>query len=154
MADPLAALRPLHVAPFAEGAGLIAAMAMLGCGLALALLLLARLLARRGGARRSALATLAAARALPAQDRLVAQAALLRRVARTLDGETPPASHLAGEAWLLRLDRIFATAFFSKGDGRVFGEALYRRGALRDAGGVDVEEIDRALARFFDRLPA
>ena len=99
---------------------------------------------RRATLRRAALRELDAARALAPEARLVAQARLLRRVARTLEGDAAAAER--GEAWAARLDRIFATDFFSRGAGHVLVDGLYRRRAEPDAGTVDAE-LARLLAR-------
>jgi len=101
---------------------------------------------RRGSVRRAALADLAAANALPPERRRVAQAQLLRRLARTLQGDA--AADAQGDAWAAALDRLFATTFFSAGAGRIFAEGLYRRGAS-EPGPVDAE-----LARLFARIGA
>lgn len=139
-------LRGLHLPGNAAGAvqGEIVAAAVLGFALAL-LLGLARHLRLRAGAslRRAALAELAAARALEPQARLVAQAALLRRLARTRLGEG--AADLRGADWAAALDRLFATDFFGKGAGRVLADGLYRR-ADPDATGLDAE-LGRLIGR-------
>src|SRR4051794_14284679 len=98
----------------------------------------------RAGVRRAALREFKATRELAPDARLVAQARLLRRVARTLEGEA--AASERGEAWASRLDRLFATDFFSRGAGRVLVDGLYRRPAAPDAGAIDAE-LARLLAR-------
>lgn len=137
-------LRPLHPPP-PDGIAEAAIMALLGCVLATAAALLWRYLqARRRPLRRAALASLAASRALPAPDRLAAQARLLRNLACALDGD---AHALHGDAWLAHLDAILDTRLFSEGPGRAFGDALYRR---RDDD--PAEALDRELARLLARL--
>ena len=142
MADPaqvLQQLRPLH-----DGAGLEAALPLLGfalAGAALALLLWPWL-ARRGAVRRAALAALAQTRTLPPAERPTAQAAVLRTVAGRLGGQD--ATRLAGDAWLARLDALLATQFFTSGAGQWFGEGLYRR-----SGPPDPAALDRELQRLF-----
>ncbi len=117
-------------------AGLALAMAL---GLAAAIIVAAGIgtMRRRGSVRRAALATLAASRGLPAPERLVAQATLLRRVVRTLQGEA--AARERGDAWLMQLDRSFDTEFFTRGPGRGYAEDLYRPGPDIDAGRMDTE---------------
>lgn len=38
--------------------------------------------------------------------------------------------NLSGDTWLQELDRQFNTLWFTQGDGQVFGDALYQRGAV------------------------
>lgn len=119
----------------------------LGFTAALALGLLRHLAARRrASVRRAAQAELAAAAVLPPAQRRVAQARLLRRLARTLQGDA--AAQAKGADWAATLDRLFATTFFTAGAGRVFAEGLYQREAP-DPGPVDAE-----LARLFARIGA
>lgn len=116
--------------------------------LALALALVGRL-HRRYPLRRAALTELASGQALAPELRLAAQAALLRRVARSLSNEPGAAGfdHRAGgAAWLGMLDQLFATSFFSQGDGQVFGEALYWPRAAGSAA------IDATLRRLLGGL--
>ena len=62
-------------------------------------------------------------------DSLHQTAVLLKRIALT-EGGRESVQRLNGEPWLNYLDTFFATEFFSAGDGRVFGEALYKAEAL------------------------
>ncbi|WP_036296766.1 DUF4381 family protein [Methylosinus sp. PW1] len=147
MADPsdlLQQLRPLR-APPPDGAADILLMALIGCG-AGALLTLAILFwrARRRPLRRAALSALASARALPAAERLAAQARMLRDLVGALEGGV---AHTHGDSWLTRLDAIFATTLFSEGEGRAFGDALYRP-RVDDPS----ERLDRALQKLLSRL--
>jgi hypothetical protein len=143
-ADVLDSLRPLRPPP-PDGTSEILLMALAGAAGAAALMLAWRFLReRRRPLRRAALAALASSRSLPAPDRLAAQAQILRDVASALDHG---ARALRGDAWLARLDAIFATRFFTQGPGRIFGEALYRRRADEPA-----EALDRDLARLFQGL--
>lgn len=147
MADPsdvLDRLRPLRPPP-PDGVSNILVMAFAGCVAAVVLALAFRFLRdRRHPLRRAALASLASSRILPPADRLAAQAQLLRNVAGASDRD---ARALQGEAWLARLDAIFATTFFSAGTGRAFGEALYRPPVDDPA-----EAIDQELTRLLERL--
>ncbi|TDX65610.1 uncharacterized protein DUF4381 [Methylosinus sp. sav-2] len=147
MADPselLQQLRPLR-APPPDGTAEVLLMALVGCG-AGALLTLAVLFwrARRRPLRRAALSALASARALPATERLAAQARMLRDLVGALDGGV---AHSHGESWLTRLDAIFATTLFSEGEGRAFGDALYRPRADDPS-----ETLDRSLQKLLSRL--
>jgi hypothetical protein len=92
----------------------------------------------RRPARRAALAALAASRALAPDERLAAQATLLRRAVSVVAGA--PAKE-RGEDWLRRLDAAFATTFFTQGEGAVFGDALYT-----PAPAAPIDAIDRTLA--------
>jgi hypothetical protein len=139
-------LRPLREPP---APGSIAPHIVMGLmGLAAGALLvwaMSVILARRRRSRRAARAELAVSRTLPPPDRLLAQAVMLRRLARDTSGAD--AVRLHGLAWLERLDTIFATSFFTTGAGRVFGPDLYRPDA-----GPDVEALDRALAAFIETV--
>ena len=144
MADPLDALRPLHLPEATQGAAPVLAMAL--AGLVLALLagawLLPRL-ARRHEVRRAALERLAESRALAPAERIAAQAMLLRRLARTLGAD----AGAQGKTWLATLDRLFATPFFTTGAGRAIADAPYRPVAA-----AEVAALDRGLQRLFAGL--
>ena len=143
--EVLNGLRTIH--PPADLGQLTAAMALAGCLCAVALTAWLYVHPPRWRiVRRSALAQLALSRSLEPRERLAAQAALLRRVVRALEGEAP--ARLRDSDWLACLDRIFATCFFSRGAGSAFGEALYR-----PASGQDVAALDQALEKFFARIP-
>lgn len=144
--DPLAALRDLHWPAPIDGSlpASLATAALGGAALAVVAKLLIGLVASaRCPVRRAALAELARTRALDEPERIVAQAALLRRLARTFaeDGS----ARERGAAWLERLDRLFATDVFSRGRGQGFGDALYlpdqEKPALEDA------ELARLIGR-------
>ncbi|GJD88718.1 hypothetical protein BHAOGJBA_2239 [Methylobacterium hispanicum] len=140
-------LRGLHLPGNAAGAlqGEVVAAAALGFAAALGVGLV-RLLRARAGAtlRRAALSELAATRDLPPEARLVAQARLLRRIARTRLGEEAAAAQ--GADWAARLDRLFSTDLFSAGAGRVLVDGLYRRHAPPDAAALD-SELGRLIGR-------
>lgn len=149
MPDPLDALRPMRL-PSAPPSSLVETI---GLGVAvgvLAALLLAGALAlfaawrRRSAPSREALSKLDRARRLAPAERVCAHAAALRHyVAATVGMD---AGRLYGPDWLDRLDRSFATDYFSRGDGAVFGEALYR--PLRD---IDVDALEATLRRLLRR---
>jgi hypothetical protein len=147
MADPsslIERLRPLRPPP-SDGMTEILLMALVGCAVAAAMsVALQHIFERRRPLRRAALAALAASRALPANERVTAQARVLRDVADALDRN---AASLQGEEWLARLDALFATRFFGEGLGRAFGEALYR-----PADDAPAEALDCALERMLGRL--
>jgi hypothetical protein len=138
-------LRPLHLASGTDLATPVIAMASLGCAAALiCAFIFGPWLIRRRALRRCALEELAAMRHLPEDARLVAQAALLRRVVAQLDGAIP---RECGDAWLARLDSAFSTQFFTQQTGQAFGDALYRQPAK-----FDVDALDGALQRLFARI--
>lgn len=146
----LSALRGLHLPTGGSSAVQPEIIAALALGFALALLVggLRLLRARRGASvRRAALRELSLASGLEPEARRVAQARLLRRVVRTLRGEE--AARARGPAWAETLDATFATDFFRKGPGRVFGEDLYRRPAP-----VEPAAIDAGLGRLFSQIRA
>ncbi|MDE4911094.1 DUF4381 family protein [Methylobacterium sp. 092160098-2] len=142
-------LRGLHLPGGAAGAlqGEVVAAAALGF---LAALLVGLVRYGRGraraGIRRAALAELARSRNLDPEARLVAQARLLRRLGRTLGGETE--ARATGADWAARLDALFRTDFFTRGAGRVLADRLYRR---QDP---DLDALDAELGRLIGRLRA
>jgi hypothetical protein len=150
MVDPARALdglRDIHWPVAADAAGPVVTMILIGCLLAGGLSAgLWPLLRRWRAVRRSALAALAASRSLDPPERLAAQAVLLRRLVRTIDGDA--AGRLQGRDWLERLDRLFATRFFTEGAGSGFGEALYRPPSGEDPD-RHIDALDASLARLF-----
>jgi hypothetical protein len=62
---------------------------------------------------------------LPVDERLAAQAALIRRYVNVVAGTG--AARKQGEDWLEELDNLFDTEFFRKGSGRVLLDGLYAR---------------------------
>lgn len=152
MPDPLDALHPMRL-PSPPPSSLVETI---GIGVAagvLAALLLAGALAlfavwrRRGAPSREALLKLDSARRLAPAERVCAHAAVLRHYAVATAGAD--VGHLQGPDWLDRLDRLFATDFFSRGEGAVFGEALYR--PLQD---IDVDAVEATLRRLLRRRPS
>jgi hypothetical protein len=145
--DPLDALHAMRL-PAPPASSLVETLALSVAAGAFAALLLAGALAvfaawrQRRAPLRDALRTLDMARRLAPAERVCAHAAALRHYAvATVGADT---GHLHGPAWLDRLDGLFATDFFSRGDGVVFGEALYR--PLED---TDVEAVETILRRLF-----
>lgn len=146
--DPLAGLRALHLPPeqpsFWSDVGFAVA-----AGLAVALIasLLIRLLFRpKRSLRASALEAFEAAQALPLEERRAAQAALLRRVVKSVEGDE--AARATGPQWAETLDRVFATDLFAARGGRVFAQGLYERPSAAN----DDREIDRELGALLQKL--
>ncbi|MGX9983298.1 DUF4381 family protein [Methylobacterium fujisawaense] len=142
-------LRGLHLPGGAAGAlqGEVVAAAALGFLAALLVGLVRYARGRaRAGIRRAALAELARSRNLDPEARLVAQARLLRRLGRTLGGDTE--ARATGADWAARLDALFRTDFFTRGAGRVLADGLYRR---QDP---DLDALDAELGRLIGRLRA
>jgi hypothetical protein len=143
--DPLDALHAMRL-PAPPAASLVETLALGVAAGAFAALLLAGALAlfaawrQRTAPSRDALRKLDMARRLAPAERVCAHAAALRHYAATTVGSDT--GHLQGPAWLGRLDELFATDFFTHGDGVVFGEALYR--PLKD---TDVEAVETTLRR-------
>ena len=142
----LQALRGLHVESLAfQLEPAIAVSIVAGLALAAGAILRRRARPLRlRAARRALRVSLAATRDAPPDERLAAQALLLRRAARTVAGDE--VARLHGEAWLAALDRMFATSFFTRGDGRCFGDALYSGTA------IDPALTDRQIERLAGQL--
>lgn len=146
--DPLAGLRALHLPPettsFWSDIGFSTA---LGLGVALLVSLLVRaFFKRRLSVRKSALGALQMTEALPRDDRRAAQAAILRRVVRSVEGDQ--AARTTGPEWARTLDRVFATDLFTARAGRVFSDGLYARPKAAN----DDRDLDRELAGLFKKL--
>ena len=146
-ADLLAELRDSRLPELSEASVLADAATAFVAGLilALAIALVVRVFARRPPSRRDrALAELAASRALAPDERLLAQARLLRRVADERDrrGVDSTSAH-----WADVFDQRLDTDFFTAGPGVVLREALYRPDAR-----VDPEQIDRELVKLLRRI--
>ena len=142
-------LRGLHLPGGASGPvpGEILLALVLGFGAALLLGLLRVVVSRvRASVRRAALADLAGSRTLAPPERILAQARLLRRLVRTLDGDEAASAH--GAAWATRLDGRLRTDFFTAGAGRVLVDGLYRREV------PDPALLDAELTRLIGRLKA
>lgn len=142
-------LRGLHLPGGASGPvpGDILLALVLGFGAALLVGLLRVVVSRvRASVRRAALADLAGSRTLAPPDRILAQARLLRRLVRTLDGDEAASAH--GAPWAARLDARLRTDFFTAGAGRVLVDGLYRREV------PDPALLDAELTRLIGRLKA
>ncbi|PHP66764.1 hypothetical protein CSC94_11685 [Zhengella mangrovi] len=148
MKNPLDNLRDIHIPDPPPGLPDWALLAI-GAGTLIAgFVLLATVSGRRSPAIR---ATLAQLEKIDTQDdgRAIAHmATLLRRyaLARLKGPDASEALRLTGEAWLARLDGLTGSHFFTTGDGRIFGEALYTAGPLPDA-----ERLKYSLMRILKR---
>ena len=146
----LDALRPAHLPP---AAAFTAADLLLPVALGLLLAVVVALAWPRPirGRRRVSLRVLgelAAARALPPQEALVAEARLVRRFVALRDGEA--AARLDGEAYAAHLDRRFGTTFFTAGPGRRL-VSLY---APAEPDTAEAEAVGQGLAELFGRVRA
>ncbi len=127
--DPLDALHAMRL-PAPPASSLVETVALGVAAGAFAALLLVGALAlfaawrQRSAPSRDALRKLDMATRLAPAERVCAHAAALRHYAVATAGEDTGC--LQGPAWLDRLDRLFATDFFTRGDGVAFGDALYR----------------------------
>lgn len=147
--DPLAGLRAIRLPPettsYWSDVGFSVA---LGLGLALLATLALRWLWRpRLSIRKAALRAFEDARALPPDERRAAQAAILRRVVKSVEGDE--AARATGRDWAATLDRVFATDLFSTRGGRVFTEGLYARPA---APAADDQALDGELGALLARI--
>jgi hypothetical protein len=87
--------------------------------------------------RSAALRALKNSRLLNSSERLAAQSRILREVAHSIDHKL---SFQKDDAWLEQLDRIFATNFFTKREGKIYGEILYQK-----ATHLPVDILDKEL---------
>jgi hypothetical protein len=145
--EPIAALRTVHL-PYDGALNVGDFMLAVAVGFALALLVSetwAFMRKRRRPVRRKALDLLAASRSVAAEHRIVVQAKLLRQLVGLLSGDA--AARRQGRAWLDQLDRTFQTDFFTRREGRHFGDDLYRSVA-----GPDVEVLDHELLVLIERI--
>jgi len=110
----LDSIRDIHVPPPPESSSALL-LGLLG--------LFIVFLRRRTRVNRSLQKELQTIRSKPQKTALVELAVLLRRVMHHLHGDK--INLLQGQLWLDALDATFNTRFFTKGDGSVFGNALY-----------------------------
>jgi len=104
---------------------------------------------RRRAWLEAALARILHARGRPPEVARLELAQVLRRVMRHRQG--PHVDALQGDAWLARLDATFGGDWFTRGEGRAFGDSLY---APSSATPADVDALGRTLARRLRSLPA
>ncbi len=122
--DLVERMRDIHYPPFKQDLYiLLSAGAGIACALCIAKAIVHYSKGRASCISR-ALQSLDAARPLPSDERIVAYAHIIRTLVASLDGKD---RSLTGEEWLNKLDRTFKTDFFSSGNGRIFGDNLYRR---------------------------
>ncbi|BDA85635.1 hypothetical protein Sa4125_31770 [Aureimonas sp. SA4125] len=145
----LAALRPPHLPPAASALTLGDLALPIALGLLLALVVALLWPTRIKGRRRvrmNVLAELAAARSLPPEAAVVAEARLLRKMVVARDGT---AAALAGPDFATACDRQFGTDFFTAGPGRRLTTALYAPGGASEA-----EDIGAGLESLFRGIRA
>ncbi|MCB1381712.1 MAG: DUF4381 domain-containing protein [Notoacmeibacter sp.] len=129
-ANPLDTLRDIRLPPPPDGLPDWVLLALAAFTFLSALLLITALLRRRSPARRAMGARIDGAMRLPGEAGVAALAHLLRDEASRSGGTA--AAALSGDAWLRWLDQHFATDFFTRGEGRIFGDALYAPGVSAD----------------------
>jgi hypothetical protein len=123
--DGLASLRDLHMPPAPEaGAAGPALVALALFSLAMFMLIAWRVWQRWHGWRGATISAIGRIDTSDAPVALAEMASILRRAALGRRGGGP--AGLTGDDWLRHLDALFATRFFTTGDGRAFGDALYR----------------------------
>ncbi len=71
-------------------------------------------------------------------------AVLLKRISLTTD-ERKTVKHLTGDAWLRHLDTFFSTNYFTCGNGRIFGSALYQVNTTAET--TVLSEIEKLIKR-------
>lgn len=142
----LASLRDIHepaapegVSPWLVGANLLLLLIVI-------LAMLARRHRRREQWRRQALRQIARARTLPPPSALLHYASTLRQLMLSRLTDT---SQESGEPWLRQLDTAFATDWFSRGEGKVFGNELYTRKGAE----VDTQRLGIRLQQLIRQLP-
>jgi hypothetical protein len=145
--EAVSELRAIHLPTDAHiGVGEIFLAVAIGLAAAL---VASQLWAIMNGGRRSlrggALAGLGASKNLGPDDRLVFQAKLLRCLVRAIRGEA--AARQQGDAWLRALDNTFRTDFFTRREGRCYGDGLYR-----PAPPPSVEVLDDQLRGLVKRM--
>ena len=140
----LGKLRDIHP-PLTDSLTVLVAMSLLGgfCGILIAML------TRMGRPKKKSiylqsLERLIRSRQYPAPERIAIQAGILREIAASLD---PGAGFLRGDEWLSKLDLLFQTNFFTSGNGRIFGDELYKPVSTFTANSLD-DELSLILARY------
>lgn len=122
--DLVAKMRDIHHPQLGEDLYILLSA---GAGIVCALLI-AKAVFHYSKKRRSpisvALRALNAAETLPTNDKIIAYTHIIRELVYSFDRYAPS---LTGQQWLVELDRTFKTDFFTSGDGRIFGDSLYRR---------------------------
>ena len=113
----------------------------------LAVLALARRL-RMPAWKRETLADLHAAATASQAKALHDIARIMRRLAIRLD-PTGAAVHASGDRYLAHLDRIFSTRFFTQGEGRALGSALYQPGPAANISALTagLDDLIRSMRR-------
>ena len=143
-ADTIAKLRDIHLPP-AQGITTTIIITILGCmGAIILFKSIIYFSFYTYPIRRTALDSLKNSRILNPSDRLAAQSRLLRVVARSIDENL---SFQTEAEWLEKLDNIFATKFFTNGQGRVYGQSLYQK-----ANHPPVDNLDQELENLLSAI--
>ena len=119
----LATLRDIAEPPAPVGSPPLLIAANVALALLIAWVLARRIRRHRRAWLTESLAGIERARHLPPAASRLALAGILRRVMRHRHGRA--CDELHGEPWLVRLDEEFGGDWFTRGDGRAFGDALY-----------------------------
>lgn len=142
--DLVERMRDIHYPSLGEDLYIIlSAGAGIFCGLCIAMAIF-HYSKRRESSISGALQALDAAQNLPPNERIITYARIIRALVASSDSK---AQSLTGEKWLYKLDCTFGTDFFSCGNGRVFGDNLYRRKEyiLPDQLGNDLKSLIQEL---------
>ncbi len=145
-ASLLAELRDIHEPPAPETIApwqLILIAIVLLC--AICLILVRR--KRSHTIAKEARQTISKIRLAPADNRLLQLATLLRQLVYHREGTK--VNRLQGQQWLEKLDEHFATHYFTKEAGTVFGDALYAPAKIENEQTLSLcDDIDKLLTHY------
>ena len=103
---------------------------------------------RRDAWRRQARREIHQAKSSEADKVVVKLAKLLRKIAIHRNNLN---SHLQGDKWLKELDNMFSTQWFTQGEGKIFGTALYQKTTLQ---AEEIDTLSRTILTLVNALPA
>jgi len=140
-------LRDVQLPPAPEGTSVW----LIALNLLLLLLVLLGLYRRsrrsRDRWRRDALFQVRQARSMAPATAILALAKLLRQILLYRQQDKP----CEGRSWLLHLDAVFDTRWFSEADGQVFGDALYQPTDMDDD---ELQDVCTQLEQLIRKLPS